>query len=147
MARQHFTKVLFEMSFVFPNTRPFDLTIEDFQRLCDAYAQVGTLMRTIKIASLKLWDIFNSCFTFTQIIQTYPEIGEYNYRLRRADYEWELLHASKYEAFRSNEKPNQKTYCHPKQIKPLDVISSELALECENEMFLEEMDKEDVIFV
>lgn len=41
MVRVEFTKMLFDMCLVFPNIRPYGLTIDDFGRICDAYAIVS----------------------------------------------------------------------------------------------------------
>lgn len=41
MIRREFTKKLFDNALVFPNSRPYDLDISDFQRLCEVYAEVN----------------------------------------------------------------------------------------------------------
>ncbi|ODM93632.1 Mitochondrial dimethyladenosine transferase 1 [Orchesella cincta] len=117
IVRQSFTKMLFDSALVYPNTRPYDLAIEDFQRLCDAYAE---------------------------IIEAYPEIGKYEYRSVKADTQWENEYAAKFESFQlpENEIPKRAS-----KMKPLNVVSGELALSCEEELKQEALDNEDDIYI
>jgi dimethyladenosine transferase 1 len=79
MVRMHFTKKLFDMSYVFPHTRPYALTIEDYERLCNAYAE---------------------------ICEKYPEIWTYEYRHAGDEKRFEEFHAAKYEPFKNPENVN-----------------------------------------
>ncbi len=61
---------------------------------------------------------------------------------------WDEAHGTKYDAFRSPPAENGTTYPYrPTRVKPLDVISGDLAVECEKELMMEELDNEEVIFV
>ncbi|CAL8135495.1 unnamed protein product [Orchesella dallaii] len=112
IVRQSFTKMLFEQSLVYPNTRPYELAMEDFERLCDTYAS---------------------------IISTYPEIGKYEYRAVQADIKWENEYGGKFDSFKL---PENEVARRASRIKPLEVVAEDLAMSCEEEIKQTEMDED-----